>query len=132
MRPLRAWLVITHSGGSGAPVGRQQDRSAGSLLDETGANARARKPGPELSHRRKPLARAAVERREASALRQGREAPRTRLACRVMGTPRVPRRQPERFSALRSPRFPRDRESRRTRRLSNNTGGGALAFAGAV
>src|SRR3954469_7549742 len=51
-----------------------------------------RKPGPELSQRRKPLARAAVERRKASALRQGRAAARRKLV---------------RLSALRSPRVAR-------------------------
>ena len=33
MRRLRAGFVTPHSGGSGTPVGRHQDRSAGSLLD---------------------------------------------------------------------------------------------------
>jgi hypothetical protein len=32
-RPLRAWLVTTHPGGSGTPLGRHYDRSARSLLD---------------------------------------------------------------------------------------------------
>jgi len=36
-RSPRAGLVTQHSGGSGTPVGRHYDRSAGSLLDETGA-----------------------------------------------------------------------------------------------
>src|SRR6266852_5779803 len=63
-RPLRAWLVTTHSGGSGTPAGRHYDRSAGSLLDGSapmpvpGSPARSCGGGDSARN-------AAVERREA-------------------------------------------------------------------
>ena len=76
MRPLRARLVTSHSGGSGTPVVQHYDCAAGSLLDgeslpTSGGDGRdhceerdwrrsqrdeerhTRKPGPELSQRRK-------------------------------------------------------------------------------
>src|SRR3954467_9273385 len=59
VRRLRARLVTSHSGGSGTPVGRQYDRSAGSLLDETGANARPSETRPGAERRRELMARAA-------------------------------------------------------------------------
>ena len=58
-RRPRARLVTSHSGGSGTPVGRHYDRSAGSLLDETGANARPSETRPGAERRRELMARAA-------------------------------------------------------------------------
>jgi hypothetical protein len=46
MRPLRAWLVTTLPGGSGAPPGGHYDPPARSWLT-AGANAGNRKRGPE-------------------------------------------------------------------------------------
>ena len=60
VRPLRAWLVTTHSGGSGTPPVRHYDRSARSSLkwDRDKQSPRPRKRGPEL--RRIPSARNAA------------------------------------------------------------------------
>ena len=70
VRPPRAWLVTRHSGGLGAPPGRHYERSARSSLDGRGANAVFPEARPEVEPRPcGAVARAAVERREASGQR---------------------------------------------------------------
>jgi hypothetical protein len=80
MRRPRARLVTSHSGGVGAPPGWPLRAACQELADD---RHRRRKRGPT------PKENAAVERRKASALRQGRAAARRKLV---------------RLSALRSPR----------------------------
>src|SRR4051812_7115058 len=101
VRRLRARLVTSHSGGSGTPVGRQYDRSAGSLLDERGANARPWEPRPGAERRRELMARA-----ESGAPKGER--------LFAKGAPPQGGSQ-MRLSALRSPRFREGRELTKAR-----------------
>jgi hypothetical protein len=92
VRPLRAWLVTTHSGGSGTPPERHYDRSARSSLDwDRATTSQEARPGvgAELGSVSKPP----VERREAWCLdrkrrRRASQARRYRLRLPALRSPR--------------------------------------------
>jgi len=140
VRPLRAWLVTTHSGGSGHRAGRHYDRSARCSLDGASSASRRSKRGPVMNgtgsrHQREnedgiPEARpgAAAERELRQKCRGGapRGAPASvigRWSLAIQGSARTARRAKgcgvphQRLSALRSPRFgERQKDRRRTPR----------------